>query len=97
MFIVLLKYIKPLKEIEALLTAHRSYLDVHYKKAHFIFSGRQTPPVGGVIIATASSKDALNNILHEDPFFIHKVAEYEIVEFTPTKCDPRFESFLDKQ
>ncbi|QYR19508.1 YciI family protein [Paenibacillus sp. sptzw28] len=89
MYIVLLSYIKPLEEIEALLSVHVQFLDEQYKQKKFIFSGPRNPRIGGVIVANIQSKDELNAILQKDPFHMQKAADYEIIEFTPTKYDPR--------
>ncbi len=34
-------------------------------------------------------------IINEDPFHQHNIAEYEVIEFFPTKYDPRFSSFME--
>lgn len=34
-------------------------------------------------------------IISEDPFYINKIAEYEIVEFEPTKYADGFEHFIN--
>ncbi|VBB07894.1 dimeric alpha-beta barrel [Lucifera butyrica] len=96
MFIVLLKYVKPLEEIDALLPGHIKFLEHQYKKSKFIFSGRRNPRIGGVILVNVDSERELHSILKEDPFYIHKVAEYETIEFIPTKYDPNFKCFIDK-
>jgi len=36
----------------------------------------------------------LENILKQDPFNIHDVAEYEIVEFSPIKYHANFATFI---
>ncbi|MBP2642744.1 MAG: cyclohydrolase [Firmicutes bacterium] len=96
MFIVLLKYVKPLNEIDALLPDHINYLEDQYAKSKFIFSGRRNPRTGGVILVNTDSEKELRAILQKDPFYIHKVAEYETIEFTPTKFDPQFTCFIEK-
>jgi uncharacterized protein YciI len=83
-----------LEEIEALLSAHVQFLDEQYEQKKFIFSGRRNPRIGGVICADVRTEDELNTILKKDPFYQQKVADYEIIEFTPTKYDPRFSVFL---
>lgn len=93
MFLVSLTYVEPLEQIEALLPAHGAFLEKYYAASVFIVSGRKVPRTGGIILATAPSKDALMAILAEDPFHQAKVAHYEVTEFSPTKWDPRFTSF----
>lgn len=88
MFIAILTYKKPLSEVDRFLAAHREYLSKHYAAGDFIASGPQTPRVGGVIMMKAESRMAVDAIIAQDPFNINGIADYQIVEFTPTKfCD----------
>lgn len=88
MFIITLSYIKPLSAIDAYLAAHRSYLDERYAVGDFLFSGPQSPRVGGIIVARGMTRTALDELLAQDPFYQHQVARYDVVEFVPTKCAP---------
>ena len=85
MFIAILTYKKPLEEVDRFLQAHRAFLSAHYAAGHLITSGPQTPRVGGVIMLKADNRAAVDAILAQDPFHIHDIADYQIVEFTPTK------------
>lgn len=84
MFIAILTYKKPLEEVDSFLQAHREYLAEHYAAGDFIASGPQTPRIGGVIMMKAESRETVNAIIAEDPFHINGIADYQIVEFTPT-------------
>jgi Uncharacterized protein conserved in bacteria len=95
MFILSLTYVKPLGEIDKNLLGHRAYLDKYYNAKKFICSGRKNPRNGGIILCNASDQDEVKNIIKEDPFFINKVAEYEIIEFEPTKFAPGFDQFIN--
>lgn len=95
MFIAILTYRKPLSEVDRYLQAHRDYLTEHYAAGDLITSGPQNPRVGGVIMIKAESRAAVDRILAQDPFNIHGIADYQIVEFTPTKfCDNDLARFL---
>ncbi|WP_239373163.1 YciI family protein [Snodgrassella gandavensis] len=94
MFIFKLTYLQSIEEVEKYLPAHLAYMQEYYDTGHFIASGRQVPRVGGVILCRASSKDAAEAILQEDPFYIHQVAEYEVIEFVPSKYVNGFEAFI---
>lgn len=85
MFILLVKYCQPLTEIDKALPAHIEYLDKYYALKKFICSGRQNPRVGGVILCTVTDRAEVEAIIQEDPFSSQQLANYEIVEFTPTK------------
>ena len=93
MVVLLLKYIKPLEEVERLMPAHKEFLDRFYREGKIIVSGPREPRTGGVILADVDSELEAMKIVVEDPFFTEKVADYEVVRFTPTRHDPRFAAF----
>ncbi len=90
LFIVMLNYTAPLDKLDTHKEKHIQFLDHYYSKGILIASGPQVPRTGGIIIAQCSSKTELENILKEDPFAIHGLAEYKIYEFTPTKHSDSF-------
>jgi len=95
MFITLLTYVKPLSEVDRYIEEHVAFLDKYYKSNKFIFSGRRNPRTGGIILINTNSLDEVHRILSDDPFHQHDIAEYEVIEFSPTKYDPRFASFIE--
>ena len=84
MFIAILTYKKPIEEVDRFLQAHRGYLAEHYAAGDFIASGTQTPRVGGVIMIKADNRVTVDSIIAQDPFNVNGIADYQIVEFTPT-------------
>ncbi|MFT8736687.1 MAG: YciI family protein [Zymomonas mobilis] len=89
MFIVNLSYKKPISEIEKYIEAHRGFLDIYYKAGYFLASGAKNPRNGGIILVNSQlSREALEKILLEDPFQQNEIADYEIIEFMPTKYAP---------
>lgn len=96
MFLITLRYIKPLEEVDQYLADHRLFLEQYYKKDCFIVSGPMNPRVGGVILSQLADRDQLMAILHQDPFYIHDVAEFDVVEFTPVKYHVEFASFVNQ-
>lgn len=95
MFIAILTYKKPLEEVERFLQAHRDYLAKHYAAGDFIASGPQKPRIGGVIMMKAENRAAVDAIISQDPFNINGIADYQIVEFTPTMfCEPNLSDIL---
>lgn len=84
MFIAILTYRRALEEVDRFLEAHRDYLARHYAVGDFIASGPQSPRVGGVIMIKGESRAAVEAIIAQDPFNINGVADYQIIEFTPT-------------
>lgn len=94
MFIVSLTYISEISQIDKYLEAHIEYLDKNYEKGVFIASGRKVPRSGGVILANARNRSELEEIINDDPFKIHNLADYEVTEFVPTKSAPEFASLI---
>ncbi|MCI9054800.1 MAG: GTP cyclohydrolase [Muribaculaceae bacterium] len=95
MFIAILTYKKPLSEVDKYLQAHRDYLAEHYAAGDFIASGPQNPRIGGVIMIKAADREVVNAIISQDPFNINGIADYQIVEFTPTMfCDASLQTLL---
>ncbi len=95
MFIAILTYKKPLEEVDRFLQAHRNYLATHYATGDFIASGPQNPRIGGVIMIKADDSKDVNSIISQDPFYINDIADYQMVEFTPTMfCDNNLKLFL---
>ncbi|MEY9964482.1 uncharacterized protein YciI [Streptacidiphilus sp. MAP12-16] len=88
MYVVTLTYTAPLEQIDALVPAHREWLDRNYADGAFLASGAQIPRVGGVVLARAESRAALDAVLAGDPFRVGGVATYQVVEFTATKTAP---------
>ena len=95
MFIAILTYKKSLSEVDKYLQAHREYLAENYAAGKFIASGPQTPRVGGVIMMKGESREVVDALIKQDPFHINDIADYQIVEFTPTMfCNDSLKSLL---
>jgi uncharacterized protein YciI len=96
MFIINLTYKVSLDEVEKYLQQHVEYLKVQYDQKNFIASGRKNPRDGGVILSKLDSKDKLQEVLDQDPFYIEDLANYEIIEFFPTMTSEEFENLKEE-
>ncbi|MDP3706065.1 MAG: YciI family protein [Legionellaceae bacterium] len=85
MFIVQLTYKVPVSEVDKYLQAHREFLDYHYKQGLLLASGPMKPRTGGIIIALTQDRAYLESILHQDPYHLAEIADYQLIEFTPVK------------
>ena len=94
MFIFSLTYVKPLSEVERLLPAHIQFLDEHYKKHLFMCSGRKTPRTGGIILCNCADMVEAKAIMEKDPFYKEGIAQYDIIEFVPSKTSEAFQIAL---
>lgn len=81
MYIIDLTYIVPLDQLDAHMTDHVKYLHKYYKQNKFVASGRKVPRTGGIILCLAASKEEVDQIISEDPFYIHKLADFKVTEF----------------
>lgn len=95
MFVLLSKYVKPIEEVDKELKAHKEFLDKYYSLQKFICSGSRKPRIGGVILCNAKDLEEVKSILAEDPFYVNKISEYEIIEFSPTKYADGFNQFMN--
>lgn len=93
MIIIELTYKKPLDEVNALLQEHRNFLEKYYSKNMFLASGPKKPRNGGVILAMGDLS-VINKIIEEDPFYQHTVADYNVIEFEPSKYSSDFKNIL---
>jgi uncharacterized protein YciI len=94
MFIISLNYIVPLEELDKHMAAHVKYLKKYYKADVFIMSGRKVPRTGGIIIAQADSKEILEKIIAEDPFYQHQLAEFTITEFLASQSHTHLKGLI---
>ena len=97
MFMISISYIAPLSKVDQHIEAHVSYLDKQYAEGMFLASGKKVPRTGGIILATAQSREELDLIITQDPFYIEQVASFEVVEFIPTKAASGLAGLLEEQ
>lgn len=96
MFIFNLTYTKPISEVERYLPLHISYLEEHYNTKSFICSGRKNPRTGGIILCNCTTKEEAEQIVAQDPFFKKKIAQYELIEFIPSKSLESFKTVIEE-
>ena len=95
MFVITLTYVKPLKEIDALMNAHVAFLETQFHKGTFVAAGRQDPRVGGIILARNSTRAALDALMRQDPFVTAQAATFTITEFRTSLHHPDFKPLAD--
>ena len=81
MFLIELTYTASLAEIDASMAAHVRFLKKYYAAGNFLVSGRKIPRAGGIIIAVGSSREQIEAIAKEDPFYTRGLAEFRVIEF----------------
>jgi uncharacterized protein YciI len=93
-FVLLLTYIKPLAEVDALMRRHMAWLDAQYDAGRFIVSGRRIPRTGGVILARGDDREEIEALAAKDPFVSCGVATCEIVQFRASQTADGFDALL---
>jgi uncharacterized protein YciI len=96
MFIIDIHYVAPLEEVDKHIEGHTAYLKKYTGNNTFIISGRKVPRTGGILIANAGSKEEVEKIITEDPFYQHKVAEITISEFLHARHTSALDELLGK-
>lgn len=80
-FIIDLEYVAAIEQIEEHLDAHMDYIHQGRDKGMFITWGPKVPRSGGMIIAQAETRAALEAFCNKDPFIVEGVSKMTITEF----------------
>jgi len=86
MFLIELVYKRDLAAIDRQMAAHMKFLKKYYASGHFLVSGRKIPRDGGIILAVGGSREEIEAIAREDPFYRNGSADIRIVEFRASQC-----------
>jgi len=81
MFIIELTYKASLEDIDAHMAAHVIFLKKHYAAGTFLMSGRKIPRDGGIIVAIGKSRQHIEKIIREDPFYERGLADFRVIQF----------------
>jgi uncharacterized protein YciI len=82
-FVVLLHYTAPLNEVDAIRPAHLQHVERYARQGVFHAWARRDPPAGGVLLAAAPDRAALDAVVADDPYVRGRVARAEVVSFNP--------------
>jgi uncharacterized protein YciI len=96
MYAVILRYKRPLAEVDQYIGGHREWLKQNYAAGNFLISGRQRSGVGSFILVSAVDRSQLDSVLANDPFGKNGVAEYEVLEVAPSMADERLAFLVEK-
>lgn len=94
MYVVSLTYKVAQEIVDQHFDAHVDWLKDAFDEGVFIAAGRKVPRTGGVLLSRAD-RQTLDESLAKDPYNVHGVADFEVVEFAPNRTAPGFENLLD--
>jgi uncharacterized protein YciI len=95
MFVIELVYTADLRVIDAHMAAHVKFLKKYYASGNFLVSGRKIPRNGGIILAVARTRSEIEAIVLEDPFHVHGLAEFRIIEFRASQRADDIQTRID--
>lgn len=93
MVIIELTYKKTRDVVEQYLQKHCDFLARYYEQGIFIASGPKVPRDGGVILAKADKNEVLK-LIESDPFYVHSIADYKLVQFEPNRYTKEFKTVI---
>lgn len=95
MFVIELTYKAPLTEIDAAMPAHMKFLKKYYAAEKFLVSGRKIPRDGGIILAVGDSREQIETIAREDPFYARGLADIRVIEFRASQRSDAMHKLID--
>src|SRR5262249_33204643 len=96
MFVIELIYKVDLEEIDRHMAAHVAFLKKYYATGNFLVSGRKIPRDGGIILVVGESRQQIEAIVAEDPFYVHRLADFRIIEFRASQRAPDVQKRIDR-
>ena len=96
MFIIELTYKVPLKDIDTSMPAHMKFLKKYYAAGTFLVSGRKIPRDGGIILAVGDSREQIEAIACEDPFYARGMADVRVIEFRVSQSSDAMQKVIDR-
>ena len=97
MFVIELIYKADLADIDAHMAAHVVFLKSVLRVRPFPGLGRKIPRDGGIILAVGKSRQQIEAIVQEDPFYAHGLADVRIIEFRASQRADDIQKRLDKR
>jgi uncharacterized protein YciI len=93
--LLFLTYTAAEEDAEPFVRDHVAFLEEHHGDGIFLVSGQTAPTtIGGAIIAQGVDRAGVEQIVRQDPFVTHGVAEYTITTIVPGRVHPALSALL---
>jgi uncharacterized protein YciI len=80
LYVLIVSHLVPYEKVRAHSSGHVAYLDSFQAAGVFLASGQaDVSQDGGVILARAIGRDAIEDVIRQDPYVREGVSEYRIV------------------
>ncbi|WP_328502714.1 YciI family protein [Streptomyces sp. NBC_00457] len=97
LYLLSVGYIQPMEEVSKHFEGHVSWLQAKYASGVLLGYAKKVPLTGGIIFATASSREELDAVIAGDPFVKAEVAAYDVTELDPTRLSPALLEFAEEK
>jgi uncharacterized protein YciI len=91
--LIMLTYIAPIEQIDALMPAHGAWLRQLFAEDLIVVCGRREPRNGGIIVCRGRKAD-VEALAATDPFVTEGVATIEVSEFAASMAHPALADLL---
>lgn len=91
MYILTIRYNKPLSEVMPHKAIHRDWLQKYIDEGIFLMAGPNRAETGGLILVKSIEKNRLKQIIAEDSYVQTEVADYQITDFICGLTDTKLE------
>lgn len=81
LYLVTLRYIRPVEEVHAHLDTHRDWLVEHTRAGRILVAGPLEDRTGGLVLARCENREALDQMLAQDSFAQHRLVEHVVLGF----------------
>lgn len=96
MFAIISVYKKSLDEVDRKREEHLAFIRSYVLSGKILFAGRKKSLDGAVILAHSSTKEEMEEIFRQDPYYKSGLAEYTVIEFSPAMSAKGLEDALEK-
>ncbi|KRB30463.1 YciI family protein [Acidovorax sp. Root70] len=81
LYLVTLRYIRPVEEVHVHLDTHRDWLVEHTGAGRILVAGPLEDRTGGLVLARCENREALDQMLAQDSFAQHRLVEHAVLGF----------------
>lgn len=81
--------------LDAQKEAHLAWVKENIESGIFLLASAKVSGLGGMIVAKRIAREALHKIIAQDPYVIHDLVEYQIIDVEVKMTQPELE-FLKK-
>ena len=96
MFLIDYAFTASTNKLAELRPHHIEHLKPHYDRGSLLIGGRKTDGIGGIIIAHACDRSAIEELVASDPFVTGGAADVSITAFDPVMWDPKLSSLVQE-